>query len=801
MPLLRLRRLSPYNGMPECEAPGGHVSGKTFGRSVPRQEDRALLTGKGRFVADIRLDGMLHVAFLRSPHAHAKIRSIDVAAARALPGVHAVFTAADIRKHVITDRLAVALPDKTYRQRRDRPILASRETVYVGEPLAMVVAESAYIAEDAASLIEIEFEALPAAVDCRDALKPGAPLAHSDGSDNLIAQFSSSYGDVEAAFSGATHILRESFRTHRGCAVFMEGRGCLATVDRSDDQLTVWSSTQTPLVAARLLSEILGREESSIRVITPDVGGGFGPKLVFYQEEAAVAAASVALGRPVRWLEDRREHFISTTQERDQFWDVEIALDADGRLRGLRGKLLHDHGAYTARGLTVPQGAIAAMSLAYDLPAFRMDVQVALTNKVPVTPVRGAGQPQGVFVMERMLDLAACELNIDRADIRRRNLIPNDRMPYTKGFMTRGGVPVVLDSGDYPACQADALKRIDWDGFRARQKQARAQGRYLGLGLANFVEGTGRGPYEQVSIRIAPSGLIHVATGAAAMGQSTKTMLAQIVAEHLGGGMDRVLVTAGDSGKISAGFGGFNSRQAVMAGSSAQVAAVKVRQKILDAASHLLEADAGDLDIEGDNVFVKGAAEMKMPLADVAKAMIGAAGFRLPGGLAPGLEATESVVIDAMTYGNGSAAVEVEVDVGTGRVAVTRVAFVHDAGRLINPMIVEGQVVGALVHGIGNALYEHMGYSEDGQPLATTLADYLVMTADAVPAVDLGHMESPTPLNPLGVKGVGESGVIPMPAAVASAIEDALSEFGAQVTHFPILPSDIVAMVANAKRA
>lgn len=777
------------------------MSGRTFGRSVPRQEDRALLSGKGRFVADIRLDGMLHVAFLRSPHAHAKIHSIETAAARALPGVHAVFTAAEIRRQVVTDRLAVALPDKTYRQRRDRPILAADETVYVGEPLAMVVAESAYIAEDGVGLVEIEFEPLAAAVDCRDALQPGAPVAHSDGPDNLIARFSSGYGGIEAAFAGAAHVVRESFRTHRGCAVFMEGRGCLAAVDHADDRLTVWSSTQTPLVAARLLSEILGREESSIRVITPDVGGAFGPKLVFYQEEAAIAAAAMALGRPVRWLEDRREHFISTTQERDQFWDVEIALEADGKIRGLRGKLLHDHGAYTARGLTVPQGAIAAMSLAYHVPAFHMDVQVALTNKVPVTPVRGAGQPQGVFVMERMLDFAARELNIDRAEIRRRNLIPKERMPYTKGFVTRGGVPVVLDSGDYPACQADALQRTDWDGFRGRQREARAQGRYIGLGIANFVEGTGRGPYEQVSIRIAPSGMIHVATGAAAMGQSTKTMLAQVVAEHIGGAMDRIVVTAGDSGKISAGFGGFNSRQAVMAGSSAQVAAVKVRQKILEAASHLLEADAGDLDIDGGSVFVKGAADMKMSVADVAKALIGSAGFRLPGGLAPGLEATESVVIDAMTYGNGSVAAEVEVDIGTGHVEVRRVAFIHDAGRLINPMIVEGQVVGALVHGIGNALYERMAYSEDGQPLTTTLADYLVMTADVVPAVELGHMESPTPLNPLGVKGVGESGVIPMPAAVVSAIEDALSEFGVRIAQFPVTPGDIVAMVAKAKRA
>jgi aerobic carbon-monoxide dehydrogenase large subunit len=777
------------------------VSGKTFGRSVPRQEDRALLSGKGRFVADIRLDGMLHAAFLRSPHAHAKIYSIDVEAARALPEVHAVLTAADIRRHVVSDRLVVALPDKTYRQRRDRPILAAEETVYVGEPVAMVIADSPYIAEDGVGLLEVKFEPLAAAVDCRDALQPSAALVHSDGPDNLIAQFSNSYGDVDAAFAGAAHVIGQSFRTHRGCSVSIEGRGCLASLDRANDTLTVWTSTQTPLVAARLLSEIVGREESSIRVITPDVGGGFGPKLVFYPEEAAIATAAVALGRPVRWLEDRREHFISTTQERDQFWDIEIALDGDGKLRGVRGKLLHDHGAYTARGLTVPQGAIAAMSLAYHVPAFRMDVQVVLTNKVPVTPVRGAGQPQGVFVMERMLDFAARELNIDRAEIRRRNLIPKQRMPYTKGFVTRGGIPIVLDSGDYPASQADALKRVDWEGFRQRQERARAQGRYIGIGIANFVEGTGRGPYEQVSIRIAPSGLIHIATGAAAMGQGTKTMLAQIVAEHLGGAMNRIVVTAGDSAKISVGFGGFNSRQAVMAGSSAHVAAVKVRQKVLEAASHMLEVDAGDLDIEGENVFVKGAADMKMPLSDIAKAMIGSPGFRLPGGLSPGLDATEAVVIDVMTYSNGSAAVEVEVDIGTGHVDVTRVAFIHDAGRLINPTIVEGQVTGGIVHGIGNALYERMGYSEDGQPLTTTLADYLVMTADAVPAVQLDHRGSPTPLNPLGVKGVGESGVMPMAAAVVSAIEDALSEFDVRITHFPILPSDIVEMVTKVKRA
>jgi carbon-monoxide dehydrogenase large subunit len=424
-----------------------------------------------------------------------------------------------------------------------------------------------------------------------------------------------------------------------------------------------------------------------------------------------------------------------------------------------------------------------------------MDVKVALTNKVPVTPIRGAGQPQGVFVMERLLDRAARELGLDRAEIRRRNLVPAEAMPYKKAFVTRGGVPIVLDSGDYPGCQADVLARAGWADFPRRQREARAAGRYIGIGLANYVEGTGRGPYEQVAIKITSGGKIEVATGAAAMGQSTKTMLAQIVAEQLGGAMDKVIVTAGDSGKVTMGFGGFNSRQAVMAGSSAHAAAVKVREKALLAASHLLEVDAADLDIDGENVVVKGAADMKISLGQVAKTMAGTAGFVLPGNLQPGLDATESVVINAMTYGNGTAAVEVEVDIETADVKVTRVVFVHDAGRIINPTIVEGQVVGAIAHGISNTLYEWMGYADDGQPVTTNLADYLLITATEMPTIELSHRESPTPLNPLGVKGVGESGVLPIPAAIASAVEDALSPFGISIRQFPLRPNDLAAML------
>jgi carbon-monoxide dehydrogenase large subunit len=361
-------------------------------------------------------------------------------------------------------------------------------------------------------------------------------------------------------------------------------------------------------------------------------------------------------------------------------------------------------------------------------------------------------------------------------------------------------VSIVLDTGDYPACQADALARAGWSDFPRRQSEARAAGRYLGIGLANFVEATGRGPYEQVSVRITASGKIEVATGAAAMGQSTKTMIAQIVADQLGGAMEHVVVTAGDSGKVSMGFGGFNSRQAVMAGSSAHVAAVKVREKTLLVASHLLEVDAADLDIEGGDVVVKGA-DMKIPLGKIAKTMVGAAGFVLPGNLPPGLDATENVVIDAMTYGNGTAVAEVEVDIKTAAVKVLRIVFVHDAGKIINPMIADGQVIGAIAHGIGNALYEWMAYDDEGQPMTTTLADYLLVTASEMPKVDLGHRETPTPLNPLGVKGIGESGVLPIPAAIASAVEDALSPFGVRIRQFPIRPKDLWAMLEEAGAA
>lgn len=767
----------------------------TIGKSIPRIEDPALLCGRGRYLDDIRLPGTLHAAFVRSPHAHALVRAIDTSAARTVRGVLAIHTLEDLRPLLSETRLAVGLPSPAYRLQLDRPVLAAGEVVHVGEPIAIIVAESRYAAEDAEALVAIDYDVLPAVADCRAALAPDAPRAHRDAPHNLVAEFDMRYGDIDAAFNGAAHVIRETLWQHRGGGHSIECRGALA--EWRDGRLTLWSSTQMPHVAQRLLCDLLGCDENAVRVVTPDVGGGFGPKLVFYPEDVAVALAARLAGRPVKWVEDRREHFVATTQERDQYWEVEIAVDADARIRGVRGTLVHDHGAYTARGVNLPYESAQTLTLAYEVPAYALEVKVAATNKVPVTPVRGAGQPQGVFAMERLLDRVAGRLALDRAEVRRRNLIPAAKMPYTKPLKARGGRNVVLDSGDYPRCMADALERAGWDGFRARQAEARAAGRYIGIGVANFVKGTGRGPFETVTVRVAPSGKVHVYSGAAAMGQGTHTMLAQVVAAQLGADVANITVTCGDTATIAMGLGGFNSRLAVMAGSSAHVAAVRVREKVLAIAGLLLEAAPADLEITGGKVHVKGAQGMSVPLAKVARTVAGTAGFTLPAGMKPGLEAAEEVVIDDMAYANGTMVAEVEVDPGTGSVHIARLTITHDCGRILHPAIVDGQIMGGVAHGVGNALFEWMRFDASAQPITTTLADYLMITAPEMPTLAISHHESPSPLNPLGVKGVGECGVLPAVPAIVSAIEDALAPFDVRIAGAPVTPIELVRLIQH----
>ena len=773
------------------------AAGKVFGVSVARMEDAPLLRGEARFVDDIQPAGLLHLAFVRSPHAHALIQSVDKTAALATPGVHAVWTLDDLARRIADPLIRTALPSPSFQESRHRPVLAQGEALYVGEPVAVVVADDRYIAEDAAAQVLVDYEPLPAASDCRAALEPDAPRYHSAARHNTAARFPTDFGDVDTAFASAAHTFADTFSMHRGVAHSMECRGVVATYDALEDRLTLWSSTQTPHAAKKLICEMFGRDDDKVRVVTPEIGGGFGPKLVFYGEEAVAAFAALELQRPVKWIEDRREHFISTTQERDEIWEMAIAVDADARIRGVRGRLIHDNGAYMVRGVNVPYGAASTLTLAYVVPALALDTIAVATNKVPVTPIRGAGKPQGVFVMERLLDMVAREMGLDRAEVRRRNLVPAKLIPYATPMKTRGGMQVALDAGDFPAALAKALTASGWAGFAERQALARAKGKYIGLGLANYVEGTGRGPYESVSVRIAENGRIHVASGASAIGQGTRTMLAQIVAEQLGCDMGNITVVTGDTGAIELGIGTFNSRHTAIAGPSAHAAAVKVRDKTLHVAAAMLGVGAQALEIDGRYVRLRGdAAGKRLALGEIAKAVAGMPGYFIPGGVEPGLSASETVIINDMTYASGASVVEVEVELETGVVRIERVVLVHDCGTVVHPQIVAGQIVGGIAHGLGNALYERMSFDDNAQPVSTTLAEYLLVGACEMPAsIELIDAPTRTPLNVLGVKGVGETGVLPMAAAVASAIEDALSPFGVRIRNAPVSPQEIQAMI------
>jgi len=774
------------------------VTGPLVGRALPRREDEALLRGKGCYVDDIRIAGTLAVAFVRSPFAHARIQSIDCDEARTMPGVVAVFTMDDLRACLTADEVAGAMPSSAFRHEVYRPVLAHAEVAYAGEALALVVASSRHEAEDAAEAVFVDYEPLAAVADCREALAPEAARAHERLSDNLLAAFDFDYGDHAEAFAEATHVVSGEFDIHRGGSHSMEGRGLVVLPDPVDGRLRVWSSTQTPHALRNALCTLLDRDADTVSVTVPDVGGGFGPKLVTYPEEVAVAAAAVLLDRPLKWIEDRQEHFLACTQERDQIWQMEMALDADGKIIGIRGKLTYDIGAYTARGLNVPYGSGMMLTLPYNVPSYRLDIAVALTNKSPATPVRGAGQPQAAFVMERLMDLAAERLGLDRAEIRARNLVTAEQMPCAKPVRLRSGKQVTLDSGDYPGTQRRALELADWAGFAARKAAARAAGRSIGIGMANYVEGTGRGPYETVTVRVSRQGRILVKTGATAMGQGLETAMAQIVADHLGADPANIDIHLGDATEPY-GFGGFNSRQTVVAGASADAAARKVRAKVLAVAAHLLEIPADRLEIDSDLVVEKAGGNRSLTLREIAIASEGVAGFLLPGIETPGLQSTERVVIDDMTYANGCAVAEVEVDRETGAVRVEKLTFGHDCGVMVNPAMVEGQIMGGIALGLGNSLFERMSYDEEGQPLTTTYADYLLVTHSEMPDVSISHSESPTPLNALGVKGVGESGVIPVGAAIMSAIDDALNDLGIHVLRAPISPPELRAAIRAAE--
>ena len=765
------------------------------GAEVQRMEDPRLLTGHGRYVDDIHLPGMLHAAILRSSHAHARIRSIETSAALALPGVQGVFTQADLAVPDPTQPMTQLYPAPVIHQDITQHPLATDEVCYVGQTVAVVAADSRAIAEDALALIAIDYEPLPAVVDCRDALADGAPLAHADTETNLGGQLRSAFGDIDAAFANADHVFSAKFMQHRGGCHAMETRGVLARDEPYGEGLTIWSSTQCPYLVRRALANYLGEPEERVRIIAPDVGGGFGPKAGFYPEEIAIPVVARQLGRPLKWIEDRREHFTATTGQRDQQWELEVACDNDGKMLGLCGTVTHDNGAYVPYGALLPFTSITPLPGSYALPALDVVLNFAFTNTTPTTPVRGAGRPYGIYAVERMIDTIARELKIEPAEVRRRNFVRADQMPYETGAKLRDGMPVRYDSGDYHACQEKALELADYAGFAARQAAARAEGRYLGIGVSACIEDTGVGPYEGTTVRIEPSGKVMVRTGAASQGQGHHTMIAQIVADQLGVKPTDVLFEAADTGKFPQGVGTIGSRVTANVGPSSFDAAGQVRETVLKLAAETLEAAEQDIELEDGEARVAGAPDVKVTLGELALKLAPMSGGKVPAGFKPSLEATSYMGSSGSPIASGSNVAEVEVDIGTGEVKVLRYSVAHDCGTMINPMMVDGQIIGGVVHGIGNALFERMIYDEQGQPLTTNYGEYLLPLASEMPHIDIVHQQTPSPLNPLGVKGAGEGGTIPAAPAIVAAIENALTDFGVVIDYYPVDPQYLTGLI------
>jgi carbon-monoxide dehydrogenase large subunit len=765
-----------------------------FGKRIRRLEDPRLLAGKGSFLEDLQLPGMLHAAFVRSPYAHAEIRAVATEAAR-VPGVVGVFTAADFD----LKPTPTVIPHPAYRP-CSQPPLAQGKVRFVGEPIAVVVAETRYQAEDGAAALaaELDLQPLDVVPNAEAALAADAPLLHEDLGENLAATFEVAVGDVEAAFARAARVVRGHFTVQRYTGMPIETRGVLATIEPITGRYLVWSSTQWPHTVRAALSQSLGVPEHRVRVIAPDLGGGFGVKQDIYPEETVIPLVAERLGRPVRWIETRREHFVCTAHSREQDHEIELALDPDGVAIGLRALVTADLGAYT-RGLGVLCPSITGASLLgpYRIKDYHATIHCALTNKAPAGAYRGAGAPEAVFALERTMDTAARALGLDPAEIRRRNFIRPDEFPWETGLGS-AQVPITYDSGQYEAGLDRALSLANYSGWREQQAAARADGRYLGLGVASYVLLGGLGPYESAEVRVDPSGEIVVVTGAHAHGQGTDTSLAQIVADELQTVPERVSVLHGDTDQIPFGVGTYASRNAVMAGGAVTVASRQVRAKAQMLAAHLLEVTEDDLEFADGAFQVRGAPEQTVTLGALAAAA--APDRPLPAGIEPDLAARHYFQAPLPTFASGTQIAVVEVDPATGALTILDYVSVNDAGPRINPMVVDGQIQGGIAQGLGGALMEEIYYDEGAQPLGSFL-DYAIPRATDLPDVRQDHLETPSPLNPLGVKGLGEGGTLAPPAVLAAAVGDALAPFGVEVTRTPLTASTIWRLIQAAQAA
>jgi carbon-monoxide dehydrogenase large subunit len=778
------------------------MGAKYFGASVRRKEDPRLLRGEGRFLDDIKRPGMLHAAFVRSPHAHARIVAVGTARAAALPGVERVFGFGDLRRWMKPLPLFGAVPPglaaRVSVTMRTAAQYAMCETVtrHVGEIVAMVVARTRALAEDAAELVEVEYEPLPPAVDMLAAAEPGAPLLFPDWGTNVAITFATGFGDVDAAFGAADARVRERIDVQRYVGMPIETRGVVAEWDGRDGSLTTWNSTQVVHFVQQGLTRALDLPAHRVRVIAPDVGGGFGTKANGYPEDLLVPLAAIECRRPVKWTEDRREHMMGSAHARHQVHDIEIAARRDGTMLAVRDRITVDLGAYNLWGIVLPYNTVAHLLGPHRVPALAVECRGVVTHKTPNAPYRGAGRPETVFAMDRIVDRLARELRMDPAELRRRNYLTAADMPYELNIPYRDGNPLVYDSGDFRAVLDAALEAVGYDRLRKEQAELRAGGVYRGIGISGYVEGTAIGPYEGATVRIDATGRAVVATGACSQGQGHETSFAQIAADALGVPLDWVTVVGGDTAAIPFGIGTFASRSAVNAGSSIHVAAGKVRDKLAAAAAAVLEASVDDIVIADGVASVRGAPQSAMPIDRVVQASLPT--FAKPGPVSPDFEATVYHHQPTVTYTSAAHVAHVEVDPGTGAVRLLRYLVSHDCGTVINPTIVEGQIHGGVAQGVGGGLLEEMVYDEQGQLLTGTFMDYLVPTAAELPPIETVHLEFPSPRNPLGMKGIGEGGAISPPAAIASAVEDALAPFGVKVTRAPLGPSTVVGLLEAA---
>jgi carbon-monoxide dehydrogenase large subunit len=772
-----------------------------IGRSVPRVEDERLLRGAGRYVDDLDPPGCCEAAFLRSTLPHARIVSVDVSAAREAPGVVAVFTGADL----------AALPPMVFQIARivPEPVAASTGAVsrvhpmpaipadrvtYVGQALAVVVAEDRYLAEDALELVEVELEPLPAVVDPLAALAPDAPRVEPEWDDNVALEYRYRRGDVDAVFAAADVVVEERFTSHRHIASPIETRGVLAEVDGSDGTLSVVSSTQTPHQLRDFLAGSLGRRPESLRVRALDVGGGFGPKGAIYPEDLVVPYLATVVGRPVKWTEDRSEHFAATTHGREQVHQIALAADRDGRILAVRDAIVHNCGAYNTLGLVVPYNTLTHLIGPYDVAAADVHMRAVVTNTGVVAPYRGAGRPEAVFAMERAVDRLARALGLDPADVRERNMIAPDAMPYTTGMVYRDGFEQVYDSGDYPELLRRARRLVEGEDWQERA----GAGRHVGIGYAAYVEGTGVGPFESAALTVVSGGVVRVATGASSQGQSHRTTLAQIAAEVLGVRFEQVEVVGGDTAAVGIGFGTIASRSLVVAGNAVAQAAEELRATVLDVAGRLFGVPAESLAlVDGVVGPADGGDGPSIPLGDLAGALT-PFNPRRPTGAPAVLRAEAIFDPGPVTYAAGVHAAVVAVDPDSGVVEILRYAVSHDCGRAVNPAIAEGQVLGGVMQGIGGALYEELVYEPDGQLRTGSFMDYLLPTAGEMPEFRLDHVDCPSPLNPLRVKGLGEGGAIGPPAAIANAVEGALADYAVVVRSCPLTPDRVRRLVVAA---